>query len=253
MAIEKDDALILDRRRLGESSLIVTLFTANRGIVRAVAKGARRARSRFGGTVEPTNLVYAVYYRKENRDLQLLAQCDVVRSFPRLRESLLRLAYAYAIINCLIGLKREEGPAGELFRLAAEALGRMERCDASLLEGALWSFLLPALDDAGFRPELGRCLHCGRDVGADADARFDARAGGIVCLGHGGGGLTLSAGARHLLERSAAGDGEDIRPALREAAEGREALRRFLVEHGLGRSPFRPLEDLVGGVEEETF
>ncbi len=244
MAIEKDEALILGRRRLGESSLIVTLFTSKRGPVRAVAKAARKARSRFGGSLEPTNVVYAVYYRKENRDLHLLTQCDVIRSFPGIRESLLRLAYAYAIIKCLIGLKREEGPAREMFALAGDALGKIDSARADSLEWHLWSFLLAALEDAGFRPELGRCTRCGREA-EGGEIRFDARAGGVVCPEHGGGGLLMNGVTRNLLQGAAAGEEAGESLDSRSIAEGREALRRFFVEHRLGQSPFQPLEEMV--------
>lgn len=244
MAIEKDDAIVLGRWRLGESSQIVALFTAAHGPVRVVAKGARKARSRFGGSLEPTNIVHAVYYRKSNRDLHLLSQADVKRAFPDIRESLLRLAYAYAIIECLIGLKREEGPAAEMFALAAGALGDVESYPREHLEWGLWRFLLAALEDSGFRPELDRCLRCNRAVEGE-EFRFDARAGGVVCLEHGGGGLLISSEAGRALAE-AAGDAGAPRPlSTRCIAEGREAIRRFLGEHGLGRSPFRPLEEMV--------
>lgn len=244
MAIERDDAIVLGRTRLGETSLIVTLFTKRRGPVRAVAKAARRPRSRFGGAFEPTNVVHAVIYRKENRDLQLLSEADVVRSFGGLRESLLRLVYGYAIIECLVGLKREETPADRLFFLAVEGLGEVESGRESDLEQTLWGFLLAALADAGYRPELERCYVCGKPF-RSGTARFDPRAGGLACSAHGEGGLLLSGTTVDAFRALAAGGspGEPLGP--RETAEGREALRRFLVEHGLGRTPFRAL-DLLG-------
>ncbi|MFH1679302.1 MAG: DNA repair protein RecO [Candidatus Eisenbacteria bacterium] len=244
MAIEREEAIVLSRSRFGETSLIVTLFTRGRGPLRFMVKGARRPRSRFGGCLEPTNHLLAVYYRKEGRDLHLLAQADLVASFPGLRGSLLRLAYAYAIIDALVGLKREETPAEKLFRLALEALGTLDGGAEEDLEPALWSFLLAALADAGYRPELERCLRCGRVV-RGSGARFDSRAGGVVCARHGEGGLSLSAGTIEFLGGLAAGARRKTPLTRRETAEGREALRRFLQEHGLGRAPFRSLEILA--------
>lgn len=240
MPIVRDDAIVLGRIRFGDTSLIVSLFTRGGGPVRAIAKGARRARSRFGGVLEPTNRVAAIYYRKEGRDLQTLSQCDLVRPFPGLRESLLRLAYAYAIIDALAGLKREETPAEALFALALEAFGEAEKGPEGELEDGLWRFLLAALEDAGFRPELERCLRCGRPVGP-GPALFDPRAGGVTCGDHGAGGTALSPGALLRLRTLSAGGRTDRPAPPRERAEGREALRRFLREHGLGRDPFRSL------------
>ncbi len=246
MAIVKDDALVLGRRRFGETSLIVSLFTPTKGPVRVIAKGARRARSKFGSALEPTNVLRIVYYAKENRDLHLLSQADPIQTFSVLRESLLRLAYAYAIIDCLIGLKRDESVAGPLFGMARAALEHIDRVPDEDLEGSLWSFLLGALEDAGFRPELDRCLECGRDAGSEA-LSFHARSGGILCRRHGIGGLSIGEETRSVLGRCARGEAGIGIMSPRIIAEGREVLRGFIREHGLGRQPFRALEELIRG------
>jgi len=247
MPIERDEAIVLQRRRFLESSLIVSLFTRSRGPISVIAKGARRSRSRFGGVLEPTNRIEVVYYRKESRDLHLLAQADLVGSYPALRESLLRLSYGYAIIESLAGLKREETPAGELFPLALEAFAFVEGAAEEELEQVLWGFLLAALAEAGYRPVLERCLRCGKSLRTGDAVRFDARGGGVACARHGEGGLSLSGGTREILASLASGARPPGSLGRQEKAEGREALRRFLVEHGLGRTPFRALELLAEG------
>jgi DNA repair protein RecO (recombination protein O) len=244
MAIEREEAIVLSRTRFGETSLLATLFTKNRGPLRFVVKGARRPRSRFGGRLEPTHHILAVYYRKEGRDLHLLSDADLLTSFSGLRGSLLRLAHAYAIIDALVGLKREETPAENLFRLALHALAAAETEPETALEAALWSFLLAALTDAGYRPELARCVRCGRDL-RRSSARFDPRAGGVACAGHGEGGLLLSPGTIGILGGLATGTVREAPLSGREIAEGREAFRRFFEEHGLGRTPFRALDLLA--------
>jgi len=251
MAIERDEAIVLGRTRFSETSLIVTLFTKTRGPLRLVAKGARRSRSRFAGALEPTNHVQTHYYRKETRDLQLLSQCDILATFPRLRESLLRLAYGYAIIGALIGLKREETDAGSLFRIALSGLEALGSGGEEDLEPSLWGFLMAALSDAGFRPVMDRCILCGRAL-ASRGARFDARGGGLLCSAHEGGGLLLSSGTVEILRGLEEGETPGRKLLPREVAEGRELFRRFLSEHGLGGSPFRPIEQLVphGGRKE---
>lgn len=249
MSIERDEAIVLGRTRFSETSLIVTLFTRARGPMRVIAKGARRSRSRFSGSLEPTNHVLAVYYRKEGRGLQTLSQCDIIRAYGGMRESLLRLAYGYAIIESLVGLKREETPAGPLFDIALGALSSADRNPGESLEAMFWSFLLAALAESGYRPELEQCLHC-RKRPAPGPVRFDPRAGGIVCGDHGGGGIVLSPGTRGLLAALSSGEEPRGPIAPRETAEGREALRRFLQEHGIGKTPFRSLELLAGGLEE---
>ena len=63
MAIVQTDALVLRSHRLGETSLIVTLFTRDFGLLRCVAKGARGPKSRFGASLEPGVSIAAVVYR----------------------------------------------------------------------------------------------------------------------------------------------------------------------------------------------
>ncbi len=244
MAIRKDEGIVLGRRRLQESSLIVDLFTRRSGRLRVVAKGARRTRSRFSGVLEPTTVVQIVYYEKETRDLQLLTQADLVESFSGLRESLLRLSYGYAIIESLMGMKREESDAESLFRLARGTFREIDAAAEDRLEAVLWRFLLLALEDTGFKPELEKCLACGRVETVD-EMVFDSRAGGVLCRRHGAAGLALSRETRAVLMECARGSADRSPSRGRVTAEGREAIRRFLVEHGLGRSPFRPLEDLI--------
>lgn len=244
MAIVRDEAIVLARTRFGETSLLVTLFTRASGPLRFIAKGARRPKSRFGNCLEPTNHVLVVYYRKEGRDLHLLSEAELLAGFAGLRASLLRLAYGYAIIDGLAGLKREETPAGGLFGLALEAFRDFESRREDLLEPAFWGFLLGALAEAGYRPELGRCAQCGKPAPVGG-ARFDPRAGGLVCSEHAAGGLVLSEETVRILRELASGAPPSVPPSARAAAEGREALRRFLEEHDLGRAPFRSLDLLA--------
>ena len=101
MAIVQTDALVLRSYRLGETSLIVHLFTGEHGLLRCVAKGARGGKSPFGASLEPGVRVNAVVYRKLTRDLQLLSKADIVRYWPSLWEDPDRFAKAGAVLEFL--------------------------------------------------------------------------------------------------------------------------------------------------------
>jgi len=101
MAIVQTDALVIRSYRLGETSLIVHLFTGDFGLVRCVAKGARGPKSRFGAALEPGIRVQAVIYRKLTRDLQLLSKADIVAYWPALWENGDRFARAGAVLEFL--------------------------------------------------------------------------------------------------------------------------------------------------------
>ena len=82
--IESTDAIVLRAIKYGDTSKIVTLYTRRFGKVAVIAKGARSAKSKFGSALEPMSLIQAVFYRKENREVQLLSQADLLhpQSWP---------------------------------------------------------------------------------------------------------------------------------------------------------------------------
>jgi DNA repair protein RecO (recombination protein O) len=74
------DALVLRTYKLGEADRIVVFLTRDRGKKRGVAKGARRARSKFLGALEPLTEVRVAYFEKEQRELVGLNYAETVRS-----------------------------------------------------------------------------------------------------------------------------------------------------------------------------
>ena len=80
MPLHTADALILRTYKLGEADRIVVFLTRDRGKKRGVAKGARRARSRFVGALEPMTEVRVAYFEKERRELVGLNYAETVRS-----------------------------------------------------------------------------------------------------------------------------------------------------------------------------
>ena len=68
MALYRSDALVLRRRNLGEADRIVTFLSRERGKMRAVARSARRVKSKFAGAMEPLTHVHLEFYGKENAD-----------------------------------------------------------------------------------------------------------------------------------------------------------------------------------------
>src|SRR6188474_2817974 len=80
MPVYTSDALILRTYKLGEADKIVVFLTRDRGKKRGVAKGARRARSRYTGALEPMTRAGVAYYEREQRDLVRLNFVEPTRS-----------------------------------------------------------------------------------------------------------------------------------------------------------------------------
>src|SRR6185295_7450488 len=81
----KTQAVVLRSIRYGEADRIVHLYTPMRGRVGAIAKGARRARSRFGGRLEPFFRLDLVLYEGRG-DMLTVTSAETAAAHPRLRE-----------------------------------------------------------------------------------------------------------------------------------------------------------------------
>ena len=75
----RDDGVVLRTQKLGEADRIITLLTRHNGRVRAVAKGIRRTKSRFGGRLEPFTHVDVMIH--PGRSLDVITQAEVIRAY----------------------------------------------------------------------------------------------------------------------------------------------------------------------------
>src|SRR5438270_11940993 len=102
MQLVSTDAIVLRSYNLAEADRIVLCLTRSAGLIRAVAKGARRMKSRFGAALEPFTLVRLSFHEKENRDLVTISGVDILKSYFDLRsnlEALDCLAYMAEMVN----------------------------------------------------------------------------------------------------------------------------------------------------------
>jgi len=200
VAIVQTDALVLRSYRLGETSLIVHLFTGDHGLLRCVAKGARGPKSRFGAALEPGVRVNAVVYRNLTRDLQLLAKADIVTYWPSLWESPDRFARAGAVLEFLDRAAYGEAGDARLLDLATETLASMNTAPLPALEAILRGFEIHALRHLGLAPELTSCLECRTPL--ERGGLFHPLRGGLLCgapCGGDGGSFRISERARKTL------------------------------------------------------
>lgn len=235
MAIVQTEALVLRSYRLGETSLIVHLFTGEHGLLRCVAKGARGPKSRFGASLEPGVRISAIVYRKLARDLQLLSKTDIVAYWPSLWEDPERFACAGAVLEFLDRAAYGETGDAALLDLATGTLAAISAGPIAALDPVLRGFEIQALQHLGLAPELAACLECRRPLGSGG--LFHPLRGGLLCgapCGGDGGAFRISERARKTL----IGLGEQSAAAVTgwaiERYPGHEvsrSLERFLSAH----------------------
>ena len=153
MALVRLEAVVLKLHALGDTSRIAVFYTRERGLVRAVAKGARQPKSRFAGALEPLTRVDLVVYFKEGRELQLLSAADPIESYVAGGTDLERLAHAQAAAEFVDRLVWGEEEEGAFYDLLTAALGQLARGPAAALPAVTVAFQVQA---AG-RTRLGIC------------------------------------------------------------------------------------------------
>jgi DNA repair protein RecO (recombination protein O) len=173
------DALVLKTSKLGETSKLVIFLTRERGKVRAVAKGARGAKSRYQSALEPLSEVRISLYGRQGAELFRLGQCDLVRSAfaagGRGLETSLTLSYFAELLDAFA----QEGETEDAVYRLATAVVRAAEEGRSIVALAryLEAWLLRL---AGLYPPLDRCAGCGNALPAGALV-YHHPAHGFVC------------------------------------------------------------------------
>jgi len=175
MSLYREQGVVLRTWKLGEADRIVSIMTQGTGKVRAVAKGVRKTRSRFGGRLEPFCHVDLSLYK--GRNLDVVTQVEAVDLFRSLREDYDRVTAGTAMLEAIDQVAEEREPSVRLFLLLVRALRAL---DAGPDEPSLTldSFLLKLLAVEGYRPALTQCAACGTPGDSN---RFSAARGGVLC------------------------------------------------------------------------
>ena len=174
MSLYRDDGVVLRTWRLGEADRIVVLLTAEHGKVRAVAKGVRKTRSKFGGRLEPTSHV-AVQLHRGRGDLDIVTQAETLDRFEGLRLDAERFAEASSLLEAVDVVAPDREPDRERYRMLVGALRTLDERPATLLVPA---FLLKLLAHEGLAPQLDACVRCGA---GDPLVSVDVGEGGVLC------------------------------------------------------------------------
>ena len=176
----KVEAVVLRHSDWGEADRLLGLFSREHGKLRAVAKGARKVRSRKAGHLEPFTRVALMLAR--GRDFWIVTQADTVDAYLPLREDLVRTSYAGYVLELVDRFTYEEGANRSLFNLLVDTLHRLS-VDAELFI-PLRYFEIRLLDHLGFRPQLQECVQGGEEIRPE-NQFFSAMAGGVLCPRHG--------------------------------------------------------------------
>jgi DNA repair protein RecO (recombination protein O) len=168
-------ALVLRSRNLGEADRLLTLLSAEKGKITAVAKGARKPRSKLASLQLFT---LATLQLATGKNLDVITQAQIRLSFPTLRAEIPRFTYAGYFTELADAFSETEQKNRHLFDLTVAAIALLERgIDPEKLAR---EFELKLLDLSGYAPEIEVCVRCAQPIDSPA-MHFSPALGGIIC------------------------------------------------------------------------
>jgi DNA repair protein RecO (recombination protein O) len=173
----KTQGIVIRSLRYGEADRILHLYTPDRGRVGAIAKGVRRARSRFGGRLEPFFRLDLVLYQGRG-DLLTVTSAETLAAHPRLREDAGALDGAARACEAVARVFDDGDPHGGVYHLLANELALLDREPARAGRANALAFRAKLLLAAGVAPQLAACASCGD---GEHLVGFSGAAGGVVC------------------------------------------------------------------------
>ena len=173
----KTEAIVLRSLRYGEADRILHLYTPHRGRLSAIAKGVRKAKSRFGGRLEPFFRLQAMLHEGRS-DLMTVTGVETIAAHPRLREHGPALDVAARCCDAVDRLFATDDPHPGVYALLANELALLDASPAAATPSNAVAFRLKLLLAAGFAPQLSACAACGE---REHLSGFSGAAGGVVC------------------------------------------------------------------------
>lgn len=222
----KTEAIVLRSIRYGEADRILHLYSKTHGRLGAIAKGARKPKSRFGGRLEPFFRLDLVLHEGRS-DLLTVTGATTVDGYPHLRSSGPALGAGARACDSVLRLLDAAEPNPPAYNLLCRYLALLDdpaEPRGAALETAL-AFRLKLALVAGFAPELASCARCGE---AEHLVGFSGAAGGVVCAGCEAGAFPISEEAHRFMVGGLANP-------LSEAPEA-EALALRQVERAVGET-----------------
>ncbi len=228
MGLIETQAIVLQTYKLADADKIVLCMTEKAGLVRGVARGARRLKSKFGASLEPFTLIQLTYYEKETRELVTIKGAEIVKSYFHAAAS----AEAFEGLVYLLELVKEFAPPHQaderLFKMLRACVDFLAR-EPALSQAVnayteLWTLKL-----TGFLPDFSACGHCGRTLeDPEAGRRYISPEGVLWCAQCGSGGAQRLGGAAYVLLSATRREGPSA--WAKKYSEADEESRRVVSE-----------------------
>ncbi len=173
-------AFVLRKIDLKEADELVTLFSLDKGKIKVIAKGIKKARSRNVGNLELLNLIEV--YLIPGKQFEIVTQVKVLESFQELKSDLDQISVLYYLAELIDKLVGENESIPEAFTLLGDFLNWFKNNSKSALKNFyLRGLELKLIQTLGFAPEVYVCVRCRKKLSEKEKKYFNFSLGGILC------------------------------------------------------------------------
>lgn len=177
----RDSAICLSKTDYSETSQVVHFLSRRSGVVRLLAKGAKRSKSSTGGAIDLMSEGDLVFIEPRGESLGTLVEFSETESRTALRGDATRLNTGLYMIELAAAVLADADPAPEVFDLLHRSLARLAQPDApppAVLAWLQWR----TLQFVGLLGDLTECVGCGRAIRPHSgEVYFSSSEGGLVC------------------------------------------------------------------------
>ncbi len=175
------DAINLKSYNLSESDKIIVMYSKDKGLIRGVAKGVKKPKSKLGARMDM--LVANTVMLHKGKNLNTICQADSLNTFRQTRNDLDKIFYSMYIAEVVSNFGVEEDPGSEtIYNILYQALDAISSSENKIeILLSVIKFQLKMMTESGFSIELDNCLGCQKAVNQTDKIYFVPDLGGIIC------------------------------------------------------------------------
>lgn len=175
--IVKTEAVILNKIDYSETSLIIHCYTKDYGKISAIAKGAKRTKSKFLSDIDLFNLIELQSYYKSD-GLSIISETNVLNFFPKIKSNLNKIRLSYKIVDLYNTLFILPDPNLKLFNYLKRFFEALENDEYDNNDILFAKFLIYFVKEIGYEIQLDHCNICHEKISDDAFFDFE---NGLLC------------------------------------------------------------------------
>lgn len=174
------DAINLKSYNLSESDKIIVMYSKERGLIKGVAKGCKKPKSKLGARMD--SLVANKLMFAKGKNLDTICEAQALNTFKNSRQCMDKLFYSMYVSEIITHFGVEDDPCSkEIYELFYKTLEKISNSKdkKEVLIGVI-KFQLKIMEISGFGVELDSCLCCREQI-LEEDMYFSSKMGGVIC------------------------------------------------------------------------